>query len=198
MYAHFLWILPVQSAIIAYLMYNRIGWAALVGVGCLLLNTIPVQSYLSGQFARLRLLVALKTDERVGFMHEIVHGIQVIKMYAWERFFQSTVLKVREQELRQVLIASYIRSFNMLTSIFSERALLFVTIVLCAFIGQATPTDVVFSVMQYFSILQVRYNKYFLHINSSLKSTFIAANCRNFLSPCLGTWWRGYGIDNQN
>lgn len=76
-YAHYVWILPLQSALIAYLIWNHIGWAALVGVIGLLLKTIPVQTGLSRLSSIVRMKVARRTDQRVGIMHEIIQGIQV-------------------------------------------------------------------------------------------------------------------------
>lgn len=76
-YAHYVWILPLQSALIAYLIWNHIGWAALVGVIGLLIKTIPVQTGLSRLSSIVRMKVARRTDQRVGIMHEIIQGIQV-------------------------------------------------------------------------------------------------------------------------
>lgn len=152
---HYIWILPIQVSLITYLIYYRIGWAAFVSVACLLIQTMPVQTYLSRVFARIRLRVAVKTDERVGIMHEIVQGIQVIKMYAWEPFFQSIVLKSRKEELKQVLNASHIHGYNFFSSVFAERTTLFLTIITCSMTGQSTTADVVFSMAQFFNVLMV-------------------------------------------
>ncbi|KAJ6635336.1 ATP-binding cassette sub-family C member 4 [Pseudolycoriella hygida] len=75
-YAHYVWILPLQSALIAYLIWNHIGWASLVGVIGLLIKTIPVQTGLSRLSSIVRMKVARRTDQRVGIMHEIIQGIQ--------------------------------------------------------------------------------------------------------------------------
>lgn len=112
-YAHYVWILPLQSTLVAYLIWRQVGWAALVGVVGLLIKTIPVQTGLSRWSSILRLKVAERTDKRVGIMNEIVQGIQVIKMYAWEKPFQAVVAEARRQEVKEIRYASYIRGINL-------------------------------------------------------------------------------------
>lgn len=44
----------------------------------------------------LRGKIARRTDERVKVMSELVNGVQVIKMYAWEKPFEKLVAKLRK------------------------------------------------------------------------------------------------------
>ena len=57
---------------------------------CLRLKTKYNVCYLS------RLKIAGHTDERVRMMNEIIAGIQVIKLYCWEKSFGEWVSKLRQ------------------------------------------------------------------------------------------------------
>ncbi|XP_063699793.1 ATP-binding cassette sub-family C member 4 [Culicoides brevitarsis] len=155
-FIHYVWILPFQSCIICYLLWREVRWAALVGVVGLLLKTIPVQTGLSRLSSVLRMKVAKRTDNRVGIMNEIIQGIQVIKMYAWETAFEKVVAVARKKEITQIKFASYIRGIYLSTMIFTERSTLLIAIATCVFMGEIPLTaDIVFSMAQYFNILQL-------------------------------------------
>lgn len=103
----------------------------------------------------LRMRVAVRTDDRVGIMNEIIQGIQVIKMYAWEIPFQNVVAEARRLEVQQIRYASYIRGINVSTMVFIERSTLFITISACIMMGYSITADIVYSMAQYFNVLQL-------------------------------------------
>lgn len=53
-------------------------------------------AWISKKSAELRLKAAQRTDIRVRIMNEIILGIHVIKMYAWEKSFAAMVDKIRK------------------------------------------------------------------------------------------------------
>ncbi|XP_055606093.1 ATP-binding cassette sub-family C member 4-like [Uranotaenia lowii] len=154
-FVHYVWVLPFQAILTCYLIWLQVQWAAVVGVLGLLLKTIPVQTGLGRLQSVLRMRVAVRTDQRVGIMNELIQGIQVIKMYAWEKPFQTVVSLARKKEVRQIRWASYIRGIYLSTMIFTERSTLFLAIVVCFLEGRTITADIVFPMAQFFNILQL-------------------------------------------
>uniref|UniRef100_A0A182JZF0 Uncharacterized protein n=1 Tax=Anopheles christyi TaxID=43041 RepID=A0A182JZF0_9DIPT len=154
-YVHYVWVLPFQACFTCYLIWRRVQWAAVVGVVGLLVKTIPVQTGLSRLSSIIRMRVAKKTDQRVGIMNELIQGIQVIKMYAWEKPFEKVVSIARKKEVRQIRWASYIRGIYLSTMVFTERSTLFLAIACCVIEGRAITADIVFPMAQFFNILQL-------------------------------------------
>ncbi|KAH8383276.1 hypothetical protein KR009_007659 [Drosophila setifemur] len=154
-FMHWIWIMPFQAVLTCYLIWLNIGIPALVGVIGLLLKTVPVQTALSKVTSVLRMRIAERTDARVGIMNELVQGIQVIKMYAWERPFQAVVAEARRREIKQIRYASYLRGFYLSTMVFTERSTLYITLAAAALMGQTITADFVFSAASYYNILQL-------------------------------------------
>jgi len=52
------------------------------------------------KISEIRFLTAKKTDERIRLMNEIISGIQVIKMYSWEKPFGKLIEYARKYVLK--------------------------------------------------------------------------------------------------
>ncbi|KAI5713480.1 hypothetical protein M8J76_000230 [Diaphorina citri] len=141
-FLHHLWVGPLLTVIVTYFLYDLIGLSSLIGVA-VLLAFIPFQVYLGKKTSELRLKTALRTDERVRLMNEIISGIQVIKMYAWER-----------KEIQQIRGSTYIKGVLLSFIIFHTRIALFCSILAYVLSGHAISAEKVFVVTAYFNILR--------------------------------------------
>lgn len=94
-FVHDIWKGPMEALLFTYFIYQEIGIGAIVGIA-FLLSFIPLQAYIGRKSAQLRLRTAKRTDYRVKIMNEIILGIQVIKMYTWEKSFATLVAKIRK------------------------------------------------------------------------------------------------------
>ncbi|XP_076166864.1 ATP-binding cassette sub-family C member 4 [Ptiloglossa arizonensis] len=152
---HYIWILPIQGALITFMIWESVGISCLAGVFLISVQTIPLQGYMGKLISKLRLKIAIRTDERVRLMSEIISGIQVIKMYTWEKPFEKLVSIARSHEVDVLTLSSYLRGFTLATFVFTERSTLFFTILAYVLLGNNISADKVFSMAQYFNILQL-------------------------------------------
>ncbi|XP_049948143.1 ATP-binding cassette sub-family C member 4-like [Schistocerca serialis cubense] len=153
--ANWLWISFLQLAIVTYFLYSSVSWAAFAGVIYIIIMTVPPQTYMGRLSARFRKRVAVRTDERMRMMNELVQGIQVVKMYAWERPFAKLVALARKSEIHKLLHAAYLRSFLLASAVFIERSSLLVTLVAFFLMGHIAGPDQIFSMAQYYNVLNV-------------------------------------------
>lgn len=61
-------------------------------------------------------------------MDEIISGVQVIKMYAWEKPFAKLIAAARRSELNAILKNAYVRALYMTFNLFTTRMALFCTV----------------------------------------------------------------------
>ncbi|KAL5033223.1 hypothetical protein BDV3_000232 [Batrachochytrium dendrobatidis] len=110
-FAHFVWVGPIQTMVVFYVVYLEIGLAAIAAIGALLLM-IPLQSQFARQFAKLRRITVELRDERIKNISDMLSGIMIVKLYAWETPFVAKINSIRDAELKQIRKASILKSLN--------------------------------------------------------------------------------------
>lgn len=60
---------------------------------------IPVSGVIAAKLRDLQVVQMKVKDERVKSMNEILNGMKVLKLYAWEPSFEKLVLGTREKEM---------------------------------------------------------------------------------------------------
>ncbi|XP_017132505.1 probable multidrug resistance-associated protein lethal(2)03659 [Drosophila elegans] len=172
-FVHYLWVGPLETLFITYLMYREIGIAAVFGVAFMLLF-IPLQAYLGKKTSVLRLRTALRTDERVRMMNEIISGIQVIKMYAWELPFEHMVAYARKKEINAIRHVSYIRGILLSFIIFLTRVSIFLSLVGYVLLGTFLTPEVAFLITAYYNILRTTMTVFFPQGISQMAETLVS------------------------
>ncbi|XP_016909218.1 ATP-binding cassette sub-family C member 4 [Apis cerana] len=151
-FIHHMWSAPISMLIIAYFLYTEAGYAGLIGIAAVSV-VVPIQSYTGKLSSKFRLQTAIKTDERVRLMDEIISGVQVIKMYAWEKPFCALIETARKLELQVVTKSAYIRGIYMTFNLFTTRMALYATLISILLFGNELSADKVFVFSSYFNIL---------------------------------------------
>ncbi|KAK5646962.1 hypothetical protein RI129_005426 [Pyrocoelia pectoralis] len=163
MFLQFIWIGPLQTVIGSYLMYREVGITAIIGITVLLLF-IPLQFGVAKVNAKLRLKSAYRTDGRVRLMSEIISGIQVIKMYTWEKPFSKFISLARKNEIKFVRIMSYLRGSFFSLFMYAGQLYIFITIVSHTFVfGEHFTTKKLFILISFFNILRISICTLFAH-----------------------------------
>ncbi|KAF5296286.1 hypothetical protein FQR65_LT10282 [Abscondita terminalis] len=152
-YLHYLWISPLQCLVIVYFMYQEIQVAAFIGIMGIVLF-IPLQGSLGVAMSKLRYRTGERTDERVRQMNEIIRGIQVIKMYAWENAFIEKINILRQKELSVLKYMSYLRGLVMSFIMFAARFGVFLSIVSYILLGNEINVEKIFVITGYYQILR--------------------------------------------
>ncbi|XP_014299326.1 ATP-binding cassette sub-family C member 4 isoform X1 [Microplitis demolitor] len=172
-FLHHMWSAPLTTLIIGYFLYTEAGYAGIFGIGAVFI-VVPIQSYTGKLSSKFRLQTAIKTDERVRLMDEIISGVQVIKMYAWEKPFCAMIALARKLELKVVQKNSWIRGIFMTFNLFTTRVAIYCTLVGMLFFGQQLSAEKAFVFSSLFNILSHTMSAMFVRGVSEIAECVVA------------------------
>lgn len=132
--------------------------------------------YVGKLSAIFRFRTALRADERIRFMDEIISGVQVIKMYAWEIPFAKSVALARKSELKAVLKNCYVRAIYMTMNLFTTRMALFSTVLSVVLMQDSEHLTVakLFKVSYIFTAISMAMNQGFVRGFAEMAETLVA------------------------
>ncbi|KAG2456469.1 MRP1 protein, partial [Polypterus senegalus] len=109
-----LWSAPFQILLAVYFLWKELGAAVMAGLAVLLL-VIPLNAFVASRVKHLKKTHMKAKDQRLKLLNEILHGIKILKLYAWEPSFLQKIVKVREGEMEVLKSSGYLTAFSMLT-----------------------------------------------------------------------------------
>ena len=98
-----LWAAPLQIVIALILLWQQLGIATLAGM-IFMIILLPFNGYITTRMRNIQILMMKEKDKRVKLMNEILNGIKVLKLYAWENSFRDQVMGYREKEVKSLIL----------------------------------------------------------------------------------------------
>ncbi|XP_017777137.1 PREDICTED: probable multidrug resistance-associated protein lethal(2)03659 [Nicrophorus vespilloides] len=152
-FAHSCWVTPIQTVVGAYLIYNNIGVSGLIGFAFLLLS-FPLLVWVGKRTSVLRLTTAMTTDKRVRIMNELISGMQVIKMYTWEKPFIDLITSIRQKEIQTIRKQKFLLGASYSCEVFVSRAAIFLSLISYVFMGHSITAEKVFAVTTIYNVMR--------------------------------------------
>ncbi|XP_040438824.1 multidrug resistance-associated protein 1-like isoform X2 [Falco naumanni] len=109
-----LWSAPFQIVMAVVFLWKELGPSVLAGVALLLL-VIPVNAQIAAKVKNLKKSQMRYSDQRVKLLSEMLHGIKILKLYAWEPAYQRKLMSIREHEVDVLKSSGYLTTYSMLT-----------------------------------------------------------------------------------
>ncbi|XP_018907576.2 multidrug resistance-associated protein 1 isoform X5 [Bemisia tabaci] len=108
-YLNMIWSAPLQITLAVYFLWGILGPSVLAGLAVMIVM-IPINAVVAAKVKTLQIKQMKYKDERVKLMNEILAGIKVLKLYAWERSFEKQILKIRDKEIKVLKKAAYLNA----------------------------------------------------------------------------------------
>ncbi|XP_053511818.1 ATP-binding cassette sub-family C member 3 isoform X2 [Artibeus jamaicensis] len=113
-FLNLLWSGPLQTLLAIYFLWQNLGPSVLAGVAFMVLQ-IPLNAVVATKTHAFQAKQMKFKDSRIRLMSEILGGIKVLKLYAWESSLLQQVEGIRQSELRLLRLSAYLLAIFIFT-----------------------------------------------------------------------------------
>ncbi|XP_033956822.1 ATP-binding cassette sub-family C member 2 [Pseudochaenichthys georgianus] len=110
-FIHLLWSCPMQILLSIVFLWIELGPSVLAGLAVMVLMG-PINGLIANKARKIQIKSMKFKDKRLKIMNEILNGMKILKLYAWEPSFQKQVEDIREKELKVMKKFAYLSSIS--------------------------------------------------------------------------------------
>lgn len=105
------WSNPFQIGLALFFLYQQLGPSVISGVVVMIL-LLPINFAITMIIRKWQIAQMKYKDDRIKMVNEVLNGIKVIKLYAWEPPMEKVIEELREKELGLIRKAAFLRTFS--------------------------------------------------------------------------------------
>ncbi|XP_054185063.1 multidrug resistance-associated protein 1 isoform X36 [Homo sapiens] len=182
-YINMIWSAPLQVILALYLLWLNLGPSVLAGVAVMVLM-VPVNAVMAMKTKTYQVAHMKSKDNRIKLMNEILNGIKVLKLYAWELAFKDKVLAIRQEELKVLKKSAYLSAVGTFTWVCTPFLVALCTFAVYVTIDENNILDAqtAFVSLALFNILRFPLNILPMVISSIVQASVSLKRLRIFLS----------------
>ncbi|XP_076445818.1 multidrug resistance-associated protein 1-like [Babylonia areolata] len=183
------WLSPGLVLVPLYLLYTTVGVALLAGAA-FMAALFAVNTLLMNKLRLFQRTIMSIKDKRVKVINEVLNGIKILKLYAWEPSFEDKVTQIRDQELSVLLKAAFIDSFLCFSWSASTYWMTLFTFMTYVLVDESHTLDAstAFVALSYFNTIRVGLNIMPIVIREGVKSMVSMGRISSYLNtPDLDT-----------
>ncbi|XP_053424694.1 ATP-binding cassette sub-family C member 3 isoform X3 [Nycticebus coucang] len=182
-YLNLMWSAPLQISLAIYFLWQHLGPSTLAGVAVLVL-LIPLNGAVAMKMRAFQVQQMKLKDSRIKLMNEILGGIKVLKLFAWEPSFLEKVEGIRWGELQLLRKAAYLHAMSIFTMICTPFLVILITLAVYVSVDQNNVLDAekAFVSVSLFNILKFPLQMLPQLISNMAQTSVSLKRIQNFLS----------------
>uniref|UniRef100_U3CT39 Multidrug resistance-associated protein 1 n=1 Tax=Callithrix jacchus TaxID=9483 RepID=U3CT39_CALJA len=182
-YINMVWSAPLQVILALYLLWLNLGPSVLAGVAVMVLM-VPINAVMAMKTKTYQVAHMKSKDNRIKLMNEILNGIKVLKLYAWELAFKEKVLDIRQEELKVLKMSAYLAAVGTFTWVCTPFLVALCTFAVYVTVEEKNILDAqkAFVSLALFNILRFPLNILPMVISSIVQASVSLKRLRIFLS----------------
>ena len=138
-YLHAIWYSFIQIALALYFLYKQVGVSCFGGIAVILMS-IPLTGKIAARLKTIQKEMSSVRDRRVKLQNEVLAGMKIIKIQAWEGEFQRRIEAAWEAEL--ALYLRYVMTQAFSTTVYSALPLVVSLTTFTVFVATGHTLDV--------------------------------------------------------